>query len=168
MVNYGASQDFNAAPSTGYQVDKWTLDGNDVQSGGNTYTLSNVTTSHEVGVTFKILTYMVTATAGTNGRLSRPACGQLRRQPGLNATPSTGYQVDKWTLDGNDVQSGGNTYTLSNITADHAVGVTFRRLIFAISGYVFELDGNTAVEGVLIQADNDINSVTDANGYYEL
>ena len=45
----------------------------------------------------------------------------------------------------------------------------FSRFNFAISGYAVELDGNTPVEGVLIQTDdNDINSVTDANGYYEL
>ena len=40
---------------------------------------------------------------------------------------------------------------------------------YAIAGYVLEQDGNTAVEGVLMQTDdNDVNSVTDANGYYEL
>jgi lysophospholipase L1-like esterase len=45
----------------------------------------------------------------------------------------------------------------------------FSRVDFTIYGYVVELDGNTPVEGVLIQTDdNDINSVTDANGYYEL
>jgi M6 family metalloprotease-like protein len=38
-----------------------------------------------------------------------------------------------------------------------------------ISGYVLEQDGNTPVEGVPIQTDgNDVNSVTDANGFYEL
>jgi hypothetical protein len=38
-----------------------------------------------------------------------------------------------------------------------------------ISGYVLEADGNTPVEGVLISTnDNDIDSVTDANGHYEL
>jgi lysophospholipase L1-like esterase len=45
----------------------------------------------------------------------------------------------------------------------------FSRFDFTIYGYAVELDGNTPVEGVLIQTDdNDINSVTDANGYYEL
>jgi len=45
----------------------------------------------------------------------------------------------------------------------------FSRVDCTIYGYVVELDGNTPVEGVLIQTDdNDINSVTDANGYYEL
>jgi C1A family cysteine protease len=38
-----------------------------------------------------------------------------------------------------------------------------------ISGYVLEADGNTPVKDVLISTDdNDINSITDANGYYEL
>ncbi|MCJ7729780.1 MAG: GDSL-type esterase/lipase family protein [Sedimentisphaerales bacterium] len=42
-------------------------------------------------------------------------------------------------------------------------------LPLAISGYVLEADGNTPVEGVLIQADgNDVFTATDANGYYEL
>jgi subtilisin family serine protease len=39
----------------------------------------------------------------------------------------------------------------------------------AISGHVVEIDGNTPVEGVLMQTDhNDINTVTDVNGYYDL
>ena len=38
-----------------------------------------------------------------------------------------------------------------------------------IYGHVLEADGNTPVEGVLMQTDdNDVNSVTDANGFYEL
>jgi hypothetical protein len=49
------------------------------------------------------------------------------------------------------------------------VSVTFNQIILSISGYVVELDGNTPVAGVLISTDdNDINAVTDANGYYEL
>jgi lysophospholipase L1-like esterase len=40
---------------------------------------------------------------------------------------------------------------------------------FAIYGHVLEADGNTPVEGLLIQTDNnDINAVTDTNGFYEL
>jgi lysophospholipase L1-like esterase len=45
----------------------------------------------------------------------------------------------------------------------------FNRYDFVISGRVVELDGHTPLAGVLIQADNnDINDVTDANGFYEL
>jgi hypothetical protein len=47
--------------------------------------------------------------------------------------------------------------------------VTFSRIILSISGYVVELDGETPVAGVLLGTeDNDINTVTDVNGYYSL
>ena len=42
-------------------------------------------------------------------------------------------------------------------------------LPLAISGYVIEADGNTPVKDVLVHAEgNDVNTSTDANGYYEL
>jgi hypothetical protein len=46
----------------------------------------------------------------------------------------------------------------------------FSRFDFTISGYVMETDGNTPVEGVLIDANNNGGSTcfTDANGYYEV
>jgi len=53
--------------------------------------------------------------------------------------------------------------------ANQSFVITVDEPVFAISGHVLETDGNTPVEGVLIQTDdNDINSMTDANGYYEL
>jgi len=55
IKNYGDSQLFTAAPHTGYTVDKWRLDGGDVQTGGTGYTLNNITASHTVDVTFKQL-----------------------------------------------------------------------------------------------------------------
>ncbi len=39
---------------------------------------------------------------------------------------------------------------------------------FSISGYVLESDGSTPAGGVLIQAGEDVNTVTDSNGFYEL
>ncbi|MGD0552817.1 MAG: S8 family serine peptidase [Sedimentisphaerales bacterium] len=169
--DYGSSQQFTASPNIGYEVNEWTVDGNSVQSGGTTYTLSNITATHTVHVTFKILTYTVTASAGANGSISPN--GDITKDYGssqqFTASPNIGYEVNEWTVDGNNVQTGGTTYTLSDITATHTVAVTFRQIILSISGYVVELDGNTPVEGVLIQSDNnDINFVTDANGYYKL
>ena len=46
----------------------------------------------------------------------------------LTATPNTGYTVNTWSLDGTVVQTGGTTYTLSNIVANHTVAVTFTPL----------------------------------------
>jgi subtilisin family serine protease len=169
--DYGSSQQFTASPNTGYEVNEWTVDGNSVQSGGTAYTLSNITAANMVHVTFRILTYTVTASAGDNGSILPN--GYITKDYGssqqFTALPNTGYEVNEWTVDGNSIQTGGTTYTLSDITVAHTVGVTFKQIILSISGYIVELDGNTPVNGVLIQADgNDINTVTDANGYYQL
>jgi hypothetical protein len=169
-VNYNSSQQFTATPSTGYDVNTWSVDGSTVQSGGATYTLSNITANHTVAVTFKIKTFTITASAGTNGSVAPTSVAvNYGSSQDFNAAPSTGYEVDKWTVDGNDVQTGGTTYTLSNITANHTVAVTFSQITLSISGYILEPDGNTPVQGVLMHTDdNDVNAVTDVNGYYKL
>ena len=43
----------------------------------------------------------------------------------FTATPYSGYTADEWSLDGSVVQSGGTTYTLENIKANHTVTVSF-------------------------------------------
>jgi subtilisin family serine protease len=171
VVNCGESQDFNAIPNISYEVNEWFLDGNSIQAGGTTYTLPSVTANHTVYVTFGRIPFTVNASADANGGI-KPT-GEVTVYYGndkqFTATANPGYQVAEWFVDGNSVQNGGATYTLEDVTADHTVYVTFKELIFVISGYVLEQDGNTPVEGVPIQTDdNDINSVTDANGYYEL
>ena len=167
--DYGSSQLFTATPATGYEVDKWTLDGADAQTGGTTYTLNTITATHTIAVSFKIFTYTVTASTDANGSID--PMGDITKDYGssqlFTATPTTGYEVDKWTLDGTDIQTGGTTYTLSNITTTHTVAVTFSRIVFSISGYVVEIDGNTPVKDVLMSI-GDTNTLTDVNGYYEL
>ena len=53
-VNYGSSLTFTATPSTGYAVYTWSLDGTVVQTGGTTYTLSNIISNHTLNVTFTL------------------------------------------------------------------------------------------------------------------
>jgi len=133
--DYGSSQLFTAAPTTGYTVDKWTLDGADIQTGGTTYTLSNIIATHTVSVSFKMFTYTVTASAGANGSIN--PTGAMTKDYGssqlFTATANAGYTVDKWQVDGADAQTGGTTYTLSNITATHTVAVSFKMLTYTIT-----------------------------------
>jgi hypothetical protein len=91
--------------------------------------LSNITAAHTVAVSFKILTYTVTGSAGANGSID-PTSAMVNYDGSqlFTATPDTGYEVDKWTVDGGDVQTGGTAYTLSNITAAHTVAVSFKIL----------------------------------------
>jgi hypothetical protein len=133
--DYGSSQLFTATPTTGYAVDTWQVDGADVQTGGNTYTLSNITATHTVAVSFKIMTYTVTGTSGANGSID--PVGNITKDYGssqiFTATPTTDYEVDKWTVDGADVQTGGTAYTLINITAAHTVAVRFKIFTYTVT-----------------------------------
>jgi hypothetical protein len=127
--------------------------------------------NYTVQANFAINQYTITASAGANGSISPSGTFDVNYGSSqlFTATPNTGYDVNTWSLDGNTVQTGGTTYTLSNITANHTVYVMFKGLVFAIFGYVFEQDGNTPVKDVLIQTDNnDVNTITDVNGYYRL
>ena len=104
-----------------------------VSNASGTVNGADVTT---VSVLCSINQYDISPSAGANGSIS-PSTVQTVNSGGeviFTATPDTSYQVNEWLLDGSSVQTGGNTYTLSNITAKHTVSVTFRvRLLAYVS-----------------------------------
>lgn len=126
-VASGGSVGFTATPNSGYVVDQWLVGGSVVQTGGTTYTVSNVTANKTVQVTFKAVTYSVTPSAGANGSISPNTVQTVASggSVGFTATPNSGYVVNQWLVGGSAVQTGGTTYTLSNITANKTVQVTF-------------------------------------------
>jgi hypothetical protein len=128
-VDYGKGVVFTAKPATGYLVNQWLLDGKAVSgASGTTFKLSNVTANHTVKVTFQIQTFTITPSAGSNGSIS-PSTVQTIKSGGsatFKATPASGYKVNQWTLDGKTVQTGGSSYTLSNVKASHTIKVTFK------------------------------------------
>ena len=63
--NVGADQSFTAFPTAGYVVNQWLVDGSLVQSGGTSYTLSNIQSGHSVQVTFTYLPFNYTINNGT-------------------------------------------------------------------------------------------------------
>jgi formylglycine-generating enzyme required for sulfatase activity len=127
--SYNGSQIFTASPSANYTVNQWLVDGSVVQTGGNYYTLSNIQTAHSVQVTFTYVPpqYTVSASAGSGGTISPN--GSIAENAGssqlFTASPNANYTVNQWIEDGSVVQTGGITYTLSNIQAAHSVQVTF-------------------------------------------
>jgi subtilisin-like proprotein convertase family protein/pimeloyl-ACP methyl ester carboxylesterase len=132
-VNSGGNAAFTATPLTGYVVDQWLVGGSVVQTGGNSYTLSNVTANKTVRVTFKVApvaTYTVTPSAGANGSISPNSVQTVNigGSASFTALPNTGYMVDKWLVGGSVVQTGGNSYTISNIQSNRSVLVTFTPL----------------------------------------
>ena len=91
-----------------------------------TYTLSNITANHSVQVTF-IQTYTITISESSGGYVS--PYGNQTVQAGTNfsltATPNGGYVVATWSVDGTVAQQGGNSFTLTNVSANHTVAVSF-------------------------------------------
>jgi len=111
---------------------------------------SNVTSNQTQDYTAGLSTYTILGTAGANGSIN-PA-GETPVEHGGNlaftAQPDMGYEVDTWFVDGNDVQTGGAGYALTNITADHVVLVTFKERLECVVPDVVgmsEEDANYAI-----------------------
>jgi len=71
--------------------------------------------------------YVVTSSAGSNGTIA-PLGRQTVKSGGsitFKATPFPGYQVDQWILDGNAQPVFGDFFSLTNITSDHTLYVSF-------------------------------------------
>lgn len=130
IVAVGDSITFTATPAPGFAVDQWTVNGSIVQTGGVSLTRTNVQTNLTVAVTFKssIPSYAIFPVAGENGAIT-PSTTQTAFQgtdKTFTATPNAGYTVSDWWLDNTTiVQTGGTTYQLTNITAQHTVSVYF-------------------------------------------
>ena len=125
-MNSGSSLSFTATPNSGYTVKTWSVDGTVQQTGGTTFTLTNIIANHSVQVTF-IQTFIVTPSAGSNGAISPNTAHTVNAGSSLTftATPNTGYAINVWSVDGTVQQTGGLTFVLTNIIANHTVLVTF-------------------------------------------
>jgi len=74
-----------------------------------------------------IPTFTLTASSGPNGSIA--PSGSVKVNGGASqsfvATPSAGYGIQQWMLDGAVVQNGGDIYTLTDVLTHHMVRVTF-------------------------------------------
>ncbi len=133
-VSSGGSSTCTITPSTGYTLSGLTDNGTNVLSkvSNNTYTITNITSSHTVEATFSGGTtgqYTIRATAGTGGSIScTPTSVSSGGSSTCTITPSTGYTLSGLTDNGADVLSkvSNNTYTITNITSNHTVVATFK------------------------------------------
>lgn len=126
-VNYNSSFTFTGTANTGYRINEWLLDSVLAQTGGSTYTLSNITSAHTVEVTF-IKTYDVTPSAGTGGSIS-PTVVDTVDTGGSSGpytqTASTGYAFAAWLVNGVSVSTNPAPYTITGITQDTTIEATF-------------------------------------------
>jgi len=133
QYDHGTVVNIVAAVDANYHFANWTGTGvaaGKVADPNIADTTITMDSNYTVAAIFTINPYIITAAAGENGSIN--PLGQMMRDYGQNqqfkAIPNTGYTVQKWYLDGNKVRSGGSSYTLANIQADHTIHVTFERL----------------------------------------
>jgi hypothetical protein len=133
VINDGSSQTYTFTPNTGYQVSGVLVDNVSVGS-PQTYTFNNVTANHTISVSFSLIPYTLTSTAGSNGTIS--PSGTRTANWGTNQTytitPNTGYRISDVQADNVSVGAVG-TYTFNNITANHTISATFTPITFIIT-----------------------------------
>ena len=124
-VSHGGSKGFTITPSNGYKIADVLVDGQSVGA-ISSYTFNNVTASHSISVSFKALTFTITAGAGANGAISPSGTIQVNYgdSKAFTITPSTGYKVADVLVDGASVGAV-TTYTFTNIAASRTISASF-------------------------------------------
>ena len=154
MVAENTELTFTATPLQGYDLEKWELDGTEVNGTALTYTLK-VTRAAKVEVFFK--TNGGTPPANHTVMLTPPVHGRVNFVPQLpnphnndvpegtelilTAVPDEGYAVNKWTVSAGSFLAGGtdgSTSATLKITEAVTVTVTFKQVLCKID---FGVDG---------------------------
>ena len=113
--------------------------------------------------------YNVTVNAGNGGSVT-PSGEQTVYEGNdftFTATPNDCYEIASVTVDGNNVSlNANNSYTISNVTANHTVNVTFNQITYTIAasaenGGTITPSGNTTVNC----GENQSYTIAANNGY---
>jgi hypothetical protein len=132
VVNHGSNKTYTITANAGYQVFDVKVD--DISQGAITsYTFNNITKGHTITATFTTAVYTITSNAGTGGNIS-PAGSKLIAY-GTSQTyvisSLAGYQISDVKV--NNISVGSiNSYTFSNVTANHTISVTFSPITYQI------------------------------------
>jgi len=155
VVNIGSSRTFAITPKAGYNVADVQVDG--VSQGAvATYTFTNVQTNHTISATIvPNAAYIITATESGSGTISPSGSVSV---PGgakqtFTMTPSTGYRVDSFAVDGATIESNLPTasYTFANVQTTHTISVTFVPATYTVTAAIYNSDG-TAGSGAITPA----------------
>ena len=166
---------FTAEPLQGYDLEKWELDGTEVNGTALTYTLK-VTANAKVFVFFKRngepppAMHTVTLTEPEHGSVDTVPVippGHHKVPEGteliFRAVPDAGYAVNKWTVSSGSFLLGGSPESTSatlKITEDVTVTVTFGNVIFGVDGgngtLKAEVDGAEIASPAQVEEDKTI------------
>jgi hypothetical protein len=173
LVAHGSNIQFTAAPADGFRVKEWRVN-NSVQSTTNPFTHSNLVVAINVTVEFEeipaIPDYIITfSVVGENGTVTAAVVGGSsivstnRVQEGndvtFTATPTTGYQVKEWRVNGTAVGTG-NTYTHTDLDDNIIVTVEFELIPEPITTFTVSFNSPNGGTVVVTVNGNPITSGT--------
>ena len=180
LVNYGSDKSFTITPSTGYIIDKILVDGNSITINsptGQIYDFSNLNSNHTISASFKLKQYTISASVSSNGSIS--PSGSIKVDHGTDKTftitPSVGYVIASIMVDGNSeavTTPTEQTYTFTNVTANHSISATFSQEIiyYTFSGKIlYENTANSPLQNVTVKltsANNTLEVPSNSSGEY--
>jgi hypothetical protein len=124
-VTAGATATFTVTPAAGHHVATLTVDGSAEATTATSYTFANVTAAHTIGVSFVAETFTVTPAHGADVAIDPDAPTSVDYGGALTCTftPGVGFHVASLLVDSDFFEYGANTYSFTNVTADHAITV---------------------------------------------
>lgn len=135
-VNAGESCVVTVTPSTGYELEYLKVNGTPVDVSGGTYTVSNISADINVDAAFKLKVYSVSTNVvgDVGGAISaNPTSVTHGNSCTITLVPDTGYEVASLEVNGETVSVTDNSYTISSVTEDTTVNVTFKLKEFTIN-----------------------------------
>ncbi|MDD1718360.1 MAG: hypothetical protein LUO88_04715, partial [Methanoregulaceae archaeon] len=131
-VDFHGSQLFTFQPDPCYHVDEVLVNG-EPQGSIPEYLFSDVTENSSIQVLFAIDTFTITASSGPNGSISPSGEQPVSCHASMPFVflPDPGYRVADVIVDGTSVGAL-DTYTFTDVTADHTISVVFTVQTFVI------------------------------------
>jgi Pentaxin family. len=150
VKNFGDSQSYTIATSTGYHIATILVDGSSVSTSSASYTFSSIRANHNIAVTFNLNTYAFTAvpslgTLTCNGGACS-ATYNYGTSLSMSATSVAGYTVtlsSTGTANG-CISSGGGAGAPATCTATIPAGNTGITATYTPISYTYTFDGNGA------------------------
>ena len=146
-VNEGTSATVAFTPDAGYKIASVKVNGTDITTNvvSNTYTITNISADVTLIVTFEAITHTLSITASGNGSATynstaiRGETQTFTVNEGTSATvtfiPDAGYRLASVKVNGTDVTTNvvSNAYTITNISANVTLTVTFEAITHTLS-----------------------------------
>ena len=158
-VNEGTSATVTFTPDAGYKIKSIKLNTTDITSSvkDNQYTISNINSDNTLEVEFEAIIHTLNIVAVGNGNVDyngaviRNQSQSYSVQKGssvvLSFAPDAGYRVGSVKVNNTDVTASvtNNSYTISNITANTTLTVTFEAIPPTTYAFTISAVGNGTV-----------------------